>query len=396
MEIISYVQGEPARFSFPLLIRKRRKQKDIWTFDTEWKTASATRVKNPFSFRKVFVAVGQEVTLLEHFIKKNIKPLLITAISIAIFCTASFFALRFFMYLESHTGPLELAKQTVDFDNLDTLMSAFAMETAPEYDKNGNIYDAVELSSDCYTKPVTYQVYKVKSGDTIIGIARKFGLSNISTLISVNDIGNVRQLAAGQKLRIPSVDGIIYTVKKGDSINSVVDKYGIKLSQLLDVNDLSSDVLSVGQQLFLPGAVMDSQSLKNAMGDMFKLPIAVSFRWTSPYGYRTNPVTGKKNSFHTGTDMACPTGTPILASMSGTVSYTGSSNVWGNYVIINHNNGYQTLYAHMSKIIAKKGQWVSQGTRIGLVGNTGMSTGPHLHFTVYKNGKLIDPMTVLK
>ena len=82
--------------------------------------------------------------------------------------------------------------------------------------------------------------------------------------------------------------------------------------------------------------------------------------------------------------------------MSGRVTTTGINRVYGNYVIIDHGNGYQTLYAHMSKIIASKGQWVSQGTRIGLVGSTGYSTGPHLHFTVYKNGKLVDPMTVLK
>ena len=94
--------------------------------------------------------------------------------------------------------------------------------------------------------------------------------------------------------------------------------------------------------------------------------------------------------------MACPTGTPIYAAMSGKVVVAGWSNVFGNYVIINHENGYQTLYGHLSKRIAQQGQRVSQGTRIGLAGSTGYSTGPHLHFTVYKNGKLVDPLTLLK
>ena len=94
--------------------------------------------------------------------------------------------------------------------------------------------------------------------------------------------------------------------------------------------------------------------------------------------------------------MACPTGTPIRAAMSGRVAYVGWSNIFGNYVIINHENGYQTLYGHMSKTLATSGQRVGQGTRIGLVGSTGYSTGPHLHFTVYKNGKLVDPQTLLK
>ena len=130
------------------------------------------------------------------------------------------------------------------------------------------------------------------------------------------------------------------------------------------------------------------------MGDLFRLPIAAPFRWTSMYGKRIDPIANVE-SFHTGVDMACPTGTPILASMSGRVTKTGVTRVYGNYVIIDHGNGYQTLYAHMSKIIATEGQYVNQGTRIGLVGSTGYSTGPHLHFTVYKNGQLIDPMSVL-
>ncbi len=82
--------------------------------------------------------------------------------------------------------------------------------------------------------------------------------------------------------------------------------------------------------------------------------------------------------------------------MAGKITYTGVSNVYGYYVIVTHYDGYQTLYAHMSKIIAKKGDYVEQGAKIGLVGSTGQSTGPHLHFTVYKNGKLVNPLTVLK
>ena len=125
------------------------------------------------------------------------------------------------------------------------------------------------------------------------------------------------------------------------------------------------------------------------------VPITSKFRWTSPYGWRADPFTGVR-SFHTGTDMACPEGTPILAAMSGRISEVGNNRTYGNYIIINHGNGYQTVYAHMSKAISKKGQWVTQGSKIGLVGSTGYSTGPHLHFMVYKNGNRIDPMTVLK
>ncbi|MBR4448746.1 MAG: M23 family metallopeptidase, partial [Treponema sp.] len=86
----------------------------------------------------------------------------------------------------------------------------------------------------------------------------------------------------------------------------------------------------------------------------------------------------------------------IYSAMSGKVVYVGWSNIFGNYVIINHGNGYQSLYGHMSKTLCRTGKTVAQGEKIGLVGSTGYSTGPHLHFTVYKNGKLVDPMTLLK
>ena len=214
-------------------------------------------------------------------------------------------------------------------------------------------------------------------------------------MISVNDIGNVRQLGAGQKLKIPSIDGIVYTVKNGDSLNSIATANKIKLENLLDVNELSSETLTVGQQLFLPGVGLDQKTLQSRMGELFMVPITSKFRWTSPYGWRADPFTGVR-SFHTGTDMACPEGTPILAAMSGRISEVGNNRTYGNYIIINHGNGYQTVYAHMSKAISKKGQWVTQGSKIGLVGSTGYSTGPHLHFMVYKNGNRIDPMTVLK
>ena len=299
-------------------------------------------------------------------------------------------------YFNNFTGPLPIqASDEISLEKLDQLMNDFALEVAADVDESGKIEGAAIPLRSKYTSPVSYQTYKVQSGDTIGGIARKFKLSNVSTLISVNDISNVRQLCAGQKLKIPSIDGIIYTVKSGDSINGIVEKNNISLKQLLDVNDLESEVLTAGQQLFLPGASLDQKTLKTAMGDRFIIPISARFRWSSPFGWREDPIAHVK-SFHTGTDLACPTGTPILASMSGKVITTGINRVYGNYVIIDHGNGYQTLYAHMSKIIASKGQWVSQGTRIGLVGSTGYSTGPHLHFTVYKNGKMVNPMLVLK
>ncbi|WP_022933215.1 peptidoglycan DD-metalloendopeptidase family protein [Treponema bryantii] len=410
MEIISYVQDNsrargfrPLRtFSLPELQfrHKERSQAASITaniFSPELKSFSAQKVRSDFSVKSIFKLLGGALTQSGDYIKSNAKAFFIIAASAAAFATISIFSFKLVNHHINHTGPLTLQSDGGDdIEILNKLMANFALEGKIDYDENGKLLDVeVPAVKPNFTQPVTFQTYKVRQGDTISGIAKKFGLTNISTLISVNDIGNVRQLAAGQKLKIPSIDGIVYTVKKGDSLSGITGKYKVSLEQLLDVNELTSETLTAGQQLFLPGAAMDANSLRNAMGELFRMPIAAKFRWSSPYGYRIDPIAGVK-SFHTGTDMACPTGTPILAAMSGKVTTTGINRVYGNYVIIDHGNGYQTLYAHMSKIIASKGQWVSQGTRIGLVGSTGYSTGPHLHFTVYKKGKLVDPMTVLK
>ncbi len=407
MEIISYVQDNSRARGFRGFVlpelqfrhKKRSTSSSLTTdiFTAELKSFTAQKVKSDYSVKTFLKLLGGGLTQTGSYIRENIKLLAIILSSAMLAGSVLFVTLRLVNHHINHTGPIALqAGDSEDIETLNKLMQNFALEGTIDYDESGKLLDIEEASvSANFTQPVSYQTYKVRSGDTISGIAKKFGLTNISTLISVNDIGNVRQLAAGQKLKIPSIDGIIYTVKKGDSLSAITGKYKISLEQLLDVNELSSETLTAGQQLFLPGAAMDASSLRSAMGELFSMPIKAAFRWSSPYGYRIDPIAGVK-SFHTGTDLACPTGTPILAVMSGKVTTTGVNRVYGNYVIIDHGNGYQTLYAHMSKIIASKGQWVSQGTRIGLVGSTGYSTGPHLHFTVYKNGKLVDPMTVLK
>ncbi|MDR1748966.1 MAG: M23 family metallopeptidase, partial [Spirochaetaceae bacterium] len=244
-----------------------------------------------------------------------------------------------------------------------------------------------------FTEPVSYKTYTVKSGDNISSIARRFGLSNISTLISINNIENVKRIRPGQSLLIPSMDGIMHTVAQSDSLLGIADSYKISLDILVDANDLSSAVIHTGDRLFIPNATLASQDLKKAMGELFIYPL-VSWRLTSPYGYRPDPFTGVR-SFHTGIDMAAPTGTSIKASLDGKVSVAGFSNVYGNYIIITHGSGYQTLYAHLISYSVRKGQTVLQGEVIGKVGNTGYSTGPHLHFTVYRNGRTVNPFDFL-
>lgn len=349
-------------------------------------------VRHPFSLRDFLISAGNAV---DFFVKNSWAFALCIATAATPFLVSAFVA----WHSSFATGVSLEEISAVEIEILDKAMNDFALESGREIDENGNVLNAdgssVVVPAADFRQKVTFSEYKVRSGDTISGISRKFGLSNISTLIAVNGISNVRQLKSGQNLKIPSADGLVHSVKSGDSLSSLSVKYGVTVEDLLDVNDLESQVLTAGQILFIPGARLSSETLRMAMGELFTWPLKGSWRLTSNYGRRADPFTGV-TSFHTGIDMAMPSGTPVYSSMSGKIESVGYTNIFGNYVIIKHVNGYQTLYAHLTKSLVKSGQNVAQGAKIGLVGSTGYSTGPHLHFTVFKNGKLVDPMTVLK
>lgn len=350
---------------------------------------SPTKTKSPR--KNIFSPTGKKLPS-DGWNSSKILILFLSVSAAALGCTAAFFLSSYF---SSHTGQLKLASSAeTELEILNKTMQSFALDEAGEYSDDGTLTGAL-VSSAPFTQPVTFTTYKVQNGDTISGITKKFGLKNISTLIGVNDIDNVRQLGAGQKLKIPSLDGLTYTVQAGNSLASLSAKFNVSLEELLDVNELDSETLTAGQQLFIPGAKLNSQKLQQALGTLFKMPLFAHYRISSRFGYRSDPFTGAR-TFHTGVDLACPQGTPVVSAASGSVSFVGYSNIFGNYIIVKHTNGYQTLYGHLSKILARKGQRVSQGTRIGLVGSTGYSTGPHLHFTIYKNGKLVDPMRTIK
>ncbi|MGI6012921.1 MAG: murein hydrolase activator EnvC family protein [Oscillospiraceae bacterium] len=123
----------------------------------------------------------------------------------------------------------------------------------------------------------------------------------------------------------------------------------------------------------------------------FLWPCPASHNVTSPFGYRTHPIFGT-TKYHAGIDIAAGSGSAVLAADGGTVVTSTYSSSYGNYIVINHGNGYSTTYAHMSSLLVSAGSTVSQGTTIGLVGSTGWSTGPHLHFEVSYNGSRVNPL----
>jgi murein DD-endopeptidase MepM/ murein hydrolase activator NlpD len=239
--------------------------------------------------------------------------------------------------------------------------------------------------------------YTVQRGDTISGIAMDHALS-MDAVIASNNISNAGLLRIGEKLKIPNMDGIPYTVKSGDTLEKISKLMGVPFTAILDANDIQDSNITIGTVLFIPGAKMKSDELNKALGvgatgDSFIYPLRA--RLTSPFGWRDDPFTGAR-TYHAALDLAATLGTPVKASMRGTVSSAGQNAVYGKFVIITHTNGYQTMYGHLSAISVAQGTTVEQGAKIGEVGSTGRSTGPHLHFALFKNSRAVNPLEFLK
>ena len=237
----------------------------------------------------------------------------------------------------------------------------------------------------------SWESYTVKEGDSISKISGDRAIS-MDAIIALNGITNARRLRAGEQIRIPNMDGIPYTVKPDDTLSRISSALEVPLEAILDANDIQSDFISPGTVLFIPGARMKPEDLKLALGDFFIYPIRG--RLTSPFGWRNDPISGVRR-YHAALDLAAPTGTPIKAAMDGRIATVGLNSVYGQYIIISHSGGFQTMYAHMSLTSVRQGAAVRQGQKIGEVGNTGYSTGPHLHFAVFKNGKAVNPLEFL-
>jgi len=238
-----------------------------------------------------------------------------------------------------------------------------------------------------------WQQYKVQRGDSVSEIAKKFDVS-VGAIIASNNIRNARRLQEGTALRIPNIDGIPYQVKKGDSLSKISASFNVPLDVILDVNDIKSDNIKAGETFFIPGARMNDIDLRMSLGELFMYPLQSRFI-TSRYGMRKDPISGVLQ-FHGGVDFRANIGTPIMASLDGTISVVSENWLYGKYIIMSHGNGYKTIYGHLNAFSVKQGDRVARGRKIGEVGNTGYSTGPHLHFGIFdKNNKLVNPMDLL-
>ncbi|MDO8583747.1 MAG: M23 family metallopeptidase [bacterium] len=273
------------------------------------------------------------------------------------------------------------------------------------------------------------ETYTIQSGDTVASIAQRFGV-NAGTVIWANKLDSRAFIKPGESLKIPAVSGVLYTIKKGDTLQKVATLYKLDVAAISDANHLTDTTLSVGEELILPGASplpvavapkpSTSKSKVNPSITISRIPgkeidkyqeltktadtrqkppdespdvSAAKLLWPTRQ-HAINQYYGWK---HTGIDFNGDYTDAIYASEDGVVEQAGwNSGGYGLMVLINHQNGYKTRYGHASKLFVATGDTVKRGQVIGMVGTTGRSTGTHLHYEVYINGKRVNPLVYIK
>jgi murein DD-endopeptidase MepM/ murein hydrolase activator NlpD len=243
--------------------------------------------------------------------------------------------------------------------------------------------------------------YTVAPGDTVSSIAEKFQVS-VDTIRWQNSLGKRDKIKAGQALEILPVTGVAHKVRKGDTVYSIAKKYDTSPQAIVDfpfntfVNDETFE-LAIGQTIIVPDGVMPT--LRRAPRQRQLTPdagtVVASGNFVWPAGGR---ITQRYSWYHKAIDIANKSAPNILAADAGKVIVAGWPDAYGygNRVIIDHGNGYRTLYAHMSRVYVVPGQTVKRGDAIGRMGSTGRSTGTHLHFEVIRNGVYLNPLSVLR
>ena len=284
-------------------------------------------------------------------------------------------------------------------------IAAAATAPAPEgvtgpFLDDGTLLKPVAVNTTVADGRDLMKTYKVKSGDTLTGIASKFGVS-MMTLWWANNLKSKDDLRLGQTLTVPPVSGLVLTVKASDTLAILAARYKVDEQEILDANKLDDRNLVVGQVLAIPGAIgkaipipkvqpgrSGSGSSSGGRGGSSRVPSVYaggSMRWPVLGG--GNYISQNFRYGHYGLDIAADYGSQVRAAAGGTVIFAGwKSNGGGYQVWIAHGSGLYTTYNHMSAISVGSGQSVGKGQQVGRIGQSGNATGPHLHFEVWRGG----------
>jgi murein DD-endopeptidase MepM/ murein hydrolase activator NlpD len=279
---------------------------------------------------------------------------------------------------------------------------------------DGTILKPVAVDTTVSDGKGLMRTYRVRSGDTLTGIARKFDVS-MMTVWWANHLTAKDDLHVGQFLTIPPVSGVVVTVGGTDTLETLAAKYGVEPSEIVEVNELDDPHLVIGQTLTVPGALgkaiatpkpkptakpSSGGSSNTGGGSSVKPPARYNggkFAWPVAGGY----ISQYYHYGHYAIDIAADSGTSVKSAAAGSVLFAGWKSNGGGYQIwISHGSGLYTTYNHLSSVAVGRGQHVSRGQHIGRVGSSGNATGPHLHFEVWKGpiwngGTRVNPLSYL-
>ena len=276
---------------------------------------------------------------------------------------------------------------------------------------NSSLFAEVDPAGNSSSSPAVFDnnqitTYTVHSGDTISAVAKVFGIT-VNTIMIANDLTS-QKLTEGQHLIIFPVSGVQHTIKSGETLLGVANSYKVSSQDILRYNSLDNpSLLAVGDTIFIPsdtlpakktssGSTVPASSSNKGTGSplcsLCRLDNSSVTSLINDIGYFIEPLVHYHKTQglhgHNGVDLGAAVGEPIIAAASGEViiSRMGWNGGYGNYVVVQHPNGLQTVYGHASKLLVSEGDNVKQGQQIALVGSTGESTGPHLHVEV-RGGK---------
>ncbi|MBM2820813.1 MAG: Metalloendopeptidase-like protein rane protein [Candidatus Berkelbacteria bacterium] len=276
------------------------------------------------------------------------------------------------------------------------------------------IANVAQASEDTYTYQYSEDVMDLSPAE-VAGVVSVVGPFTsqveedpLTVALAMNDTSFIdkpeiteTKITEDPKAPVKRSNTITYTVEDNDTISKIAWKYSLKISTIKSANGLSSDNIRPGQKLKIPPQDV-TQSQIAALGKKKVAGIAIPFSGTfrrPTSGWDMSQTFGRTNfeNFHDGIDLTSRSGTTLFASASGRVirATRGWGGGYGNHIVIDHGDGWQTLYGHMSTFSVGVGQWVNQGQVIGIMGNTGWSTGVHIHFKITKNGRILNPLDYL-
>ena len=236
-----------------------------------------------------------------------------------------------------------------------------------------------------------FLVHTVDDGETVASIATALGVT-VSNLLASNRLFGGKQLQPNQVL-YASDEGIVHIIQPGQTLSDIARSYAVPVETLLEANDLTTNsTIFAGDRILIPGVT--TSFWNNAV--VLSKGVLTQFIWplegevVSQFGWRVHPVLGNRHH-HDGIDIDVPEGTTVHAAAAGEVYFYGEQPGYGNVLIIEHSNGFYSFYGHLSDSFVFAGQYVEMGQAVARSGNTGISSGPHLHFELRNREYPIDP-----